>query len=394
MHQLLNPMCSKRVAPAPSVTPISDPRQTANEDIFGLTSSPVMTAGAKANPASTTNSAQDIMGLFGNFDISNQSPNPLSSAPNHSQNSVAQLPIRNGQVPTPSHQTLASNTAISNNSFGTRSHVAAVQTQNPFSQVPTPKIQAENFVAQYPHAPPQQTAKSPVDRNASQGSHTTHVPRYSHSIPHQQVTSTNTPIERKLSRGSHEQQTHVPEYSHAAPQQIPFASQSIERNLSQGPQTQQGHVPRYSNASQQHALLSNTSVERNMSQASLAQQTHVATGAPFGYGNAPSQKSNGSIPPQQNNSLNTHMNHYQSNSLLQYNPATMHSGLPSQGGYSMEPQQQQNNQVRDHKHPNSQAHQQQQHSYPPSQQHYVTKQLQSASTQTVKPNLSQFDPFQ
>lgn len=282
MHQLLNPM--SRVAPAPHMASAPHvPRQTTNDDIFGLTtSSPAGAIGATAAPVSATGATQDMIGLFGNFGISGQSSTAPFLASNHrARDPFAQAPVANGSAPMPPHQTLPSNTPFSNHSSVVPSPAPAAHAHNQFSQVPVSGTQATNFAPQYSRAP-QQQAPSPQP------------------------------------------------------------------------------------------------------------QAHA-------YGNAQTQKPNGSTPPHQIISMAPQQTYYQPNSPVQYTSTKPQSGLPPQGGYPMVPpqqhQSQQYNQVRGH-HQHSVQQQQYHHqqSYSPSQQQCTAQQAPQA--QPKKPNLSQFDPFQ
>mmetsp|Transcript_56280 Transcript_56280/g.63837 ORF Transcript_56280/g.63837 Transcript_56280/m.63837 type:complete len:1100 (+) Transcript_56280:83-3382(+) len=69
IHQLLNPLSSVRVAPAP---PMQQPPPTVESDIFGLTTT--SSTGAKEiGPANGADATQDMIGLFRNVDMCDKS---------------------------------------------------------------------------------------------------------------------------------------------------------------------------------------------------------------------------------------------------------------------------------------------------------------------------------
>jgi len=227
IHQLLNPM--SRVAPAPhmaSAAPVS--RQTANEDIFGLTTSPPVAAlGATASPANVTGATQDMIGLFGNVGISNQSSTAPPAAPIHqAHDPFAQAPVANGPAPTPPRQTLPPKTAFPNHSSVVPPQAPAAHAHNQFSQVPVSGAQPQNVVPQYSRAPQQQAPlpNANLQRNGSQGSF----------AQHQQASVPNAAVQRNGSQGSRtQQQAHA--YGTAQTQK-PNGSAPPQQNRSMAPQ--------------------------------------------------------------------------------------------------------------------------------------------------------------
>lgn len=335
IHQLLNPANPMRVAPAPYST--SAPGQVANEDIFGITTSLVGAGNTVTAPASGGVN-QDLIDLFGNFDVSDQSPVASTPVPHkQAQNPFDQTPVANGTAPVSPPKKSATPSPV----VPSPSPVAPLN--DPFAVVSTPNTQAQSFVPHHVSAP-QQNAPSqsaPVARNMSQCSFT---------------QQGHAPVASNVSQGSHAQQMPVP-----AP-----------RNVSQGSYAQHAHAPQSLQA-QQRLMGVHTS------------------GAPVKYGNAQPQIPNASMPPQQNRPI-APQQYYQPNPSLQYAPTKPHPGHPPQ----LLPQQQYN-QVRGGQHPpQQQYHQhpgQHQQSHPPLQEQYVAQQAPPAQPKK-QPNLSQFDPFQ
>ena len=324
-----------RVAPAPNSAPSVTYQAAANEDIFGLTTASQPSVNATPAPSSAGVN-QDLIGLFGNFDVSDSrsvasTPMPNNQVPNPFDNAS----VASGAAPTPSHQSAAAPTpAVPMPS-------PAVPRQDPFSPpatATTTRVASQGSQVQQP--PP---AMAPAARNMSQGSYA------------QQAPPMNAPVARDLSQGSYALQ-------------VPPSNTSAARHMSQGSYFQQPPPAMAPGA-------------RNMSQAPPfhAQQGYaIPTAQPHALTT--------SLPPQQNRP--TAPPHYQQpgNPSL-YASTNSHPGVPPQEQYNQGRGQHISQKQHHHQHP-----QHQQPHPPPAQQQYMAQQAPPA--QPKKPtNLAQFDPF-
>ena len=97
MHQLFNPANPmRRVAPAPNSAPA--PHHSAGADIFGLTTAAPVGAGSVPAAPASAGVNQDLVGLFGSFEISDQAS--VASTPNPpAQNPFSKAPVAHGTAP-------------------------------------------------------------------------------------------------------------------------------------------------------------------------------------------------------------------------------------------------------------------------------------------------------
>jgi len=330
MHQLLNPSNPMRVAPAPHSAPSVTYQASANEDIFGLTTASQPPVNATPAPSSAGVN-QDLIGLFGNFDVSDS-------------RSVASTPMPNNQVPNAfDNASVASGAAPS---LAVPTPAPAVPPQNPFPA--TAPATAARVASQGSHIQQPPHVVAPIGRNMSQGSHV------------QQPPPAMAPAARNMSQGSYAQQ--------APPMNAPGA-----RNMSHGSYFQQPPPAMAPGA-------------RNMSQGSHAQQappSHAQQG--YAIPTAQPRAPTASLPPQQSKPMAPP--HYQQpgNPSL-YASTNSHPGLLPQQQYNQGRGQHIPQQQYHHQHP-----QHQQPHPPPAQQQYMAQQAPPA--QPKKPNLAQFDPF-
>jgi len=197
MHQHFNPASRGRVAPAPHAA------ASPNEDIFGLTTS--SPANASAARSSTSDAAQDLVGLFGNVDISDQASiasslppnNPFAqapvtngSAPQAPSNPFAQAPVTNGSAPPHPSQPLPPKTAYSNHSSVVPTPAPTARPHDPFAQAPVANAQVKNIAPNHPHAPKQPTAA--LQGNGAQMPYTQQA-RAPQSHPYQQQHAMGAP---------------------------------------------------------------------------------------------------------------------------------------------------------------------------------------------------------
>ena len=177
IHQLLNPNAAARVASAPRLGPpvnsspgvppahrsMEPGPQRVEHDIFGLTT-PSTAAGVSAGDP-----AQDIMGLFANFDVSsNRSSSSIVGLPPapagqvHDPFAPGSIPNTNSHALSPPPRSISRNAPVSNQpgAIIVPSRASAPHAQNPFSLVANNTQTTQNLVSQGSPVPTQQINRS------------------------------------------------------------------------------------------------------------------------------------------------------------------------------------------------------------------------------------------